>query len=71
MLLEKTIGHLYEEELALRRGLMILKIAVPFILVGSILETNCFYMYNGKWHPFAKILEVNNKSTGIFFIDLL
>ena len=55
-LLYETIGYLEEEQIALTRGYGILIGSFAFIVLGTVLEAISFWLYNGKWHPFANIL---------------
>ena len=66
--LSRTIGYLDEEQEALDRGYMILIVSTVTMVVGSLLQTLFFYLYNGKFHPFANILvdeDEGNESRNI------
>ena len=56
-ILAETIGYLKKEQEALDRGYLILIGSSLFIVIGTILQVVFFWLYNGKCHPFANILE--------------
>ena len=55
-ILDRTIGHLDEEQDALDNGRLLLIGSSTTMIVGSILEPIFFHLYNGPCHPFANIL---------------
>ena len=55
-ILTRTIGYFDEEQEAMDTGNMLLIGSTVTIIVGSLLQILFFYMYNGKFHPFANIL---------------
>ena len=56
-ILWETIGYLDKEQEALEMGTLIRNLSLSAILVGGVLETIFFYLYNSKLHPLAGILE--------------
>ena len=56
-ILWNSIGYLQEEQDALDRGIMIRNVSLSAVIVGSLLETGFFYLYNGMFHPLANILK--------------
>ena len=55
-ILARTIGYLDEEQEALDRGYLLMICSTVTMVVGSLLQILFFYLYNGKFHPFANIL---------------
>ena len=55
-ILSRTIGYLDKEQEAMDTGNMLLISSTVTIIVGSLLQIIFFYLYNGKFHPFANIL---------------
>ena len=60
-ILEKTIGYLELEENALLKCYCLITSSVILVFVGAILQMFFFWLYNGKYHPFANILKGNEK----------
>ena len=56
-ILWNSIGYLQEEQDALDTGIMIRNVSLSAVIVGSLLETGFFYLYNGMFHPLANILK--------------
>ena len=56
-ILWNSIGYLQEEQDALDTGIMIRDVSLSAVIVGSLLETGFFYLYNGMFHPLANILK--------------
>ena len=56
-ILWNSIGYLQEEQDALNTGIMIRDVSLSAVIVGSLLETGFFYLYNGMFHPLANILK--------------
>ena len=56
-ILWNSIGYLQEEQEALDTGIMIRNVSLSAVVIGSLLETGFFYLYNGKFHPLANILK--------------
>ena len=57
-ILWNSIGYLQEEQDALDTGIMIRNISLSAVIIGSLMETGFFYLYNGMYHPLASILKV-------------
>ena len=55
-ILSRTIGYLDEEQEVLDKGYMLLISSTVAMVVGTLLQILFFYLYNGPFHPFAKIL---------------
>ena len=56
-ILWNSIGYLPEEQEALDTGIMIRNGSLTAVIVGSLMETGFFYLYNGMFHPLANILK--------------
>ena len=52
-----SIGYLQEEQDALDRGKLIRNTSLSCVIIGSIIETIFFSLYNNKFHPMADILK--------------
>ena len=61
-ILLQTIGCLKEEQDALEKGYFLLLGSFILVVIGSLLEAWFFWLYNGSWHPFNKILKDPSKS---------
>ena len=59
--LENTIGYLEKEQESFLAVRYILFGSLAYIVIGSILEGYCFFLYNEKFHPFNKILLPNDE----------
>ena len=55
-ILIRTIGYLDEEQEAMDMGNMLLIGSTVTMVAGSLLQILFFYLYNGRFHPFANIL---------------
>ena len=55
-ILSRTIGYLDKEQEALDTGYLLLICSFSIMIVGSLLQILIFWLYNGKFHPFANIL---------------
>ena len=55
-ILSRTIGYLDEEQEAMDTGYLLLIVSTVTMVVGSLLQILFFYLYNGRFHPFANIL---------------
>ena len=55
-ILSKTIGYLDKEQEALDGGYILMNCSFSIMIVGSLLQVLFFWLYNGKFHPFANIL---------------
>ena len=55
-ILTKTIGYLDQEQEALDRGKLLVTCSTITIIIGSLFEMFFFYLYNGRFHPFALIV---------------
>ena len=55
-ILDRTIGHLDEEQDALDNGRLLLIGSCTTMILGSFMELSFFYLYNGPYHPFTNIL---------------
>ena len=55
-ILARTIGYLDEEQEALDTGYQLLIGSTVTMVVGSLFQILFFYLYNGRFHPFANIL---------------
>ena len=55
-ILSRTIGYLDKEQEALDTGYLLLICSFSIMIVGSLLQVLFFWLYNGKFHPFANIL---------------
>lgn len=64
-LLWNTIGYLDEEQVALNTGYYLLIFSTSWIIFAGIAEIVFFSLYNGKFHPFAKILQDLKPHSGI------
>ena len=58
--LNETIGYLPEEQRSLDTVYIILYTSFGYMLIGSIFEALFFYLYNEKFHPYEKILLLEN-----------
>ena len=58
VLLYNTIGVLPEELEAYNLILVLVYVSTLCLLFLTIMELGFFYLYNGKFHPFASILEL-------------
>ena len=56
-ILLRTIGCLEEEQEALKRGYVLFLGSFALVVIGSLLQSWFFWLYNGSWHPFNKILK--------------
>ena len=61
--LDATIGFLDMEVESLERSFLLSWIFFPTWIVLTIIQTSCFILYNGRFHPLAKILDGCNDST--------
>ena len=55
--LDATIGHLEMEIEAFERARLFSWIFFPLWIVLTIIQIVCFMLYNGRFHPLAKILD--------------
>ena len=60
-ILSRTIGYLDKEQEAMDTGYLLLIGSTVTIVVGSLLQIFFFYLYNGRFHPFANILVDETK----------
>ena len=63
-ILWNTIGFLEEEQIALENGYLILVLSSAWIFIGGFAEAYFFSLYNGKFHPFANILQNHQENEG-------
>ena len=59
-----TIGYLDEEQVALDTGYFLLIFSTSWIIFAGIAEIFFFSLYNGKFHPFANILQDPKQHSG-------
>ena len=56
--LNKLLGELEMEEESFERSQWFAWVFYPIFIILTILQTICFILSNGKFHPLAKILEI-------------
>ena len=66
-ILSRTIGYLDEEQEAMDTGYLLLIVSTVTMVVGSLLQILFFYLYNGRFHPFANILVDETEGKSQFF----
>ena len=55
--LDATIGFLKMEEESLERAFLFSWIFFPSWIILTVVQGLCFVLYNGRFHPLAKILD--------------
>ena len=55
-ILSRTIGYLDKEQEAVDKGYLLVICSTVTMVVGCLLQILFFYLYNGRFHPFANIL---------------
>ena len=71
--LDATIGFLDSEMEALERAQLFAWVFFPTWILIAILQAITFMLYNGRFHPLAKILDGSNveESNKIYFSPML
>ena len=65
-ILARTIGYRDEEQTALKMGYKLITASFVIVIIGTILQAIFFWLYNGKFHPFSKILDTSNTPSGMY-----
>ena len=63
--LEGTIGTLDKEKYSFELSKLLVWLLFPCWILLSVLQSICFLMFHGKYHPLAEILIVNDGSEEI------